>query len=384
MELLSSAVFAGRIGECERALAPFVDWSLVGVLRGEGDAAQLWERVDVLQPVLWAVMVSLAEVWRSVGVVPGAVVGHSQGEIAAACVAGGLSLEDAARVVALRSQALVRISGLGGMVSVSAPVVEVEELIAAWPGALSVAAVNGPSATVVSGDADALDAFLVACEERGVRARRLPVSYASHCGHVDVLEEELLEVLGPVAPVSSRVPFFSTVTGDWLDTADVDAAYWVRNLREQVGFEGATRALVGQGYGVFIEASAHPVLVNSVLETIEELAASASVVGSLRRDEGGWDRFLASVAGAWTEGVEVDWTTLLPGGRRVDLPTYAFQRQRYWVTGTDVALADPSSMGMGAVDHPLLGAALSLAQDGGLVLSGSLSCGPIRGSLTMR
>ncbi|MFF2655704.1 type I polyketide synthase, partial [Streptomyces sp. NPDC058045] len=342
VELLSSAVFAGRIGECERALAPFVDWSLVGVLRGEGDAVELWERVDVLQPVLWAVMVSLAEVWCSVGVVPGAVVGHSQGEIAAACVAGGLSLEDAARVVALRSQALVRISGLGGMVSVSAPVVEVEELIAAWPGALSVAAVNGPSATVVSGDADALDAFLAVCEERETRARRLPVSYAAHSRHVDALEEELLEALAPVAPVSSRVPFFSTVTGDWLDTADVDAAYWARNLREQVNFEGATRALLEQGYEWFIEVSAHPGLVHSVLETIEELALSASVVGSLRRDEGGWDRFMTSVAEAWVRGVEVDWAKVLPGGRRVDLPTYAFQRQRYWLelertSGSDAA-----------------------------------------------
>ncbi|MFF2655682.1 beta-ketoacyl synthase N-terminal-like domain-containing protein, partial [Streptomyces sp. NPDC058045] len=373
VELLdSSEVFARRIEECERALAPFVDWSLTGVLRGEGDAAELWERVEVLQPALWAVMVSLAEVWRSVGVVPGAVVGHSQGEIAAACVAGGLSLEDAARVVALRSQvAAAKVKDTGALATVSAPVAEVQELIAAWPDALSVGAVNGPGTTVVSGDNESLDALLAVCEERGIRSRRVPKSFASHSRHMDVLEDELLEVLAPVAPVSSQIPFFSTVTGDWLDTAHMDAAYWFRNMREPVTFGGATRALLEQGYGVFIEASGHPVLGHSVLETIEELAAPASVVGSLRRGEGGWDRFLGSVATAWTQGVEVDWTTLLPGGRRVELPTYAFQRERYWLTASDAAASAPS--GLSAAGHPLFDTAIPLAEEQGAVLTAQLS-----------
>ncbi|MFD4764542.1 SDR family NAD(P)-dependent oxidoreductase, partial [Streptomyces sp. NPDC058439] len=164
----TSPVFRERLAECETALAPYVDWSLTDVLLRDGDV----DRVDVVQPVLWAVMVSLAEVWRSAGVVPSAVVGHSQGEIAAACVAGWLSLDDAARVVALRSQALVAVAGGGGMVSVAVGREAVKGLM---PGTVSVAAVNGPSSTVVSGDDGALDAFMAECERQGIRTRRIPV-----------------------------------------------------------------------------------------------------------------------------------------------------------------------------------------------------------------
>ncbi|MEU2427883.1 beta-ketoacyl synthase N-terminal-like domain-containing protein, partial [Streptomyces sp. NPDC007851] len=191
-ELVSgSGVFAGRLAECGRALAPFVGWSLEEVLAG-GDEGGMLGRVDVVQPVLWAVMVSLAEVWRSLGVVPSVVVGHSQGEIAAACVAGVLSLEDGARVVALRSREIVRIAGRGGMTSVALAAVRVGEVLEGWHGRLSVAAVNGPSATVVSGDVEALGELESWCEGEGVRFRRVPVDYASHSAHVEEIEEALL------------------------------------------------------------------------------------------------------------------------------------------------------------------------------------------------
>ena len=151
----SSPVFAGRLVDCERALAPFTDWSLLEVLRGVEGAPE-FDRVDVVQPALWAVMVSLAALWRSVGIEPDAVVGHSQGEIAAAVVAGALSLEDAAKIVALRSKAIVKLAGTGGMVSVALPADEVRELVSQWDGAIDVAAHNGPVSTVVSGDPEAL------------------------------------------------------------------------------------------------------------------------------------------------------------------------------------------------------------------------------------
>ncbi|WP_344266985.1 acyltransferase domain-containing protein, partial [Streptomyces sodiiphilus] len=227
----SSPVFAGRLGECEGALSGFVDWSVSEVLRGVEGAPSL-ERVDVVQPVLWAVMVSLAEVWRACGVVPSAVVGHSQGEIAAAVVAGGLSLEDGARVAALRSLAIARgLAGRGGMLSVSLPVGEVRERIGAWGGRVSLAAVNGPGSVVVSGDPGALREVLAGCEAEGVRAKLIPVDYASHSAHVEAIREELLEVLGPVRPRSGDVPFRSTVTGEVMDTAGLDAEYWYTNLR---------------------------------------------------------------------------------------------------------------------------------------------------------
>ncbi|MDH6229310.1 acyl transferase domain-containing protein/short-subunit dehydrogenase/acyl carrier protein [Streptomyces sp. MJP52] len=204
VELLdTSPVFAARMAECAAALAPHTDWSLLDVVRsGEG-----LERVDVVQPVLWAVMVSLAELWRSHGVQPAAVIGHSQGEIAAAAVAGILSLQDAAKVVALRSRAITALAGLGGMVSVARAADAVRETIAAWDGRISVAAVNGPTSTVVSGDVDALDELITACESAGIRARKVDVDYASHSAHVEAIREELAASAGRHrAPAGRHAP----------------------------------------------------------------------------------------------------------------------------------------------------------------------------------
>ncbi|AJC56292.1 type I polyketide synthase [Streptomyces sp. 769] len=324
-ELLdSSPVFADSMRACAAALAPHIEWSLLDVL---ADAEAL-ERVDVVQPVLFAVMVSLAALWRSYGVEPAAVVGHSQGEIAAACVAGALSLEDAARVVALRSKALLALSGRGGMVSVSLPADEVAERLQRWDGRISIAAVNGPGSIVVSGDVDALDELLVDCEESGVRARRIPVDYASHSAQVEEIRDELLTILADISPRPSQVPFYSTVTVERIDTSVLDAEYWYRNLRQTVRFEETVQLLAEHGHRLFVESSAHPVLAMGIQETSEQIVA----LGSLRRDEGGLDRFLLSLAEAHVHGATVDWQTVFPGARRVDdLPTYAFQRQRYWL-----------------------------------------------------
>ncbi|WP_438491324.1 SDR family NAD(P)-dependent oxidoreductase [Streptomyces asiaticus] len=331
VELLdSSPVFAGRLAECEAALSGFVEWSLAEVL---GDEKALG-RVDVVQPALWAVMVSLAEVWRACGVTPAAVMGHSQGEIAAAVVAGALSLEDGARVVALRSQAIARgLAGHGGMMSVSLPVEEVRERIAAWDGRISVAAVNGPGAVVVSGEPEALRELLAQCEAEDVRAKLIPVDYASHSAQVEEIHDELLRILAPVRPRTSRIVFHSTVTGEPLDTAGLDAAYWARNLRETVRLETATRALLTSGHRLFVEVSPHPVLAAAIEATVEAAEGSAAVIGTLRREEGGPERMLLSLAQGYVHGAEVDWRGLFAGrgARRVDLPTYAFQRTRYWV-----------------------------------------------------
>ncbi|MFJ4851070.1 type I polyketide synthase [Streptomyces sp. NPDC088733] len=342
VELLdSSPVFAARIGECARALEPFTGWSLVDVLRGVEGAPSL-ERVDVVQPALFAVMVSLAEVWKAAGVRPAAVIGHSQGEIAAACVAGILSLEDAARVVALRSQAIGRVlAGLGGMVSVALPAAQVRERIAAWgENRISVAAVNGPSSVVVSGEVEALEELLASCEADGVRARRIAVDYASHSAQVDLLEDELGKLLAPIAPGEAQVPFLSTVTGEWVSGPELDGGYWFRNLRQTVELEQAVRTLLEQGFGVFVESSPHPVLTVGLQETVEDAGREAAVLGSLRRNEGGLERFWLSLGEAYVHGASVDWQAVFDGtgARHVDLPTYAFQREHYWLeSGTPEA-----------------------------------------------
>ncbi|MYQ50108.1 MULTISPECIES: type I polyketide synthase [unclassified Streptomyces] len=341
-----SGVFAGRMAECQQALAPFVDWSLAEALGSES----LLARVDVVQPVLWAVMVSLAEVWRSFGVTVDAVVGHSQGEVAAACVAGGLSLEDGARVVALRSRAVGVLAGRGGMASVSLPVDEVRGRLAGWGGRLSVAAVNGPSSTVVSGDADAVSELVEGCVTEGVRARLVEVDYASHSSHVEEIRERLLSDLAGVVPVSGSVPFFSTVTGGWLDTKSLDAGYWYRNLRDTVEFGKATETLLGEGFRFFIEASPHPVLTFGVQQTADKADTAGSaqgpavVVGTLRRGESGLDRFLTSLGEAHAGGLSPDWDRVFAGHRPdgVSLPTYPFQRRPYWLEDTGPAAGGPS------------------------------------------
>ncbi|MFD7552850.1 type I polyketide synthase, partial [Streptomyces sp. NPDC059816] len=376
VELLDSApVFAARIADCERALAPFVDWSLEAVLRGAAGTPPA-ERVDVVQPVLWAVMVSLAELWRSYGITPGAVIGHSQGEIAAACVAGALSLDDAARIVALRSRAIRALTGRGGMASIALPAEQVAEHLAPWDGRLSVAAVNGPASTVVSGDSEALDAFLDRTTALDIRRRRIPVDYASHSAHVEDIRAELLDQLAGVTPRPAAIPFYSTVTGARLDdTSVLDADYWYQNLRETVRFEQATRALLADGYQVLLESSPHPVLTVGMLETVEDAGADATALGTLRRDDGGPRRFTESLAELHLHGVSPDWDTVFADRRpgRVELPTYAFQREPYWLEDGAAPVADVTSAGLTPADHPLLGAVVVLADSDGLLLTGRLS-----------
>ncbi|RSN71061.1 type I polyketide synthase [Actinomadura sp. WAC 06369] len=353
-ELLeSSPVFAERVAECAAALERWVDWSLTDVLRGETEPGFL-DRVDVLQPASFAVMIGLAAVWESVGVRPDAVVGHSQGEIAAACVAGALSLDDAARVVALRSQAIAtELSGRGGMASVALSEADVAARLEPWAGRVEVAAVNSPVSVVIAGDADALDEAVEALDADGVRVRRIAVDYASHSSHVEDIEDTLAEALVGIEAQAPTIPLLSTVTGEWIsEVGEVDGDYWYRNLRNRVRFGPALSTLLDQGHGVFVEVSAHPVLV----QPISEIADDGVVVGSLRRDDGGMRRLLTSMAELHVRGVDVDWTSVLPpASGRVDLPTYAFDHRRYWLEPARSA-SDAASLGQAAADHPLLGA----------------------------
>ncbi|MGW0884894.1 SDR family NAD(P)-dependent oxidoreductase [Streptomyces sp. NPDC002671] len=367
--------FAGYIGECERALAPWTDWSLTEVLR-QADGAPDLTRVDVVQPALFAVMVSLARLWQHHGVKPSAVVGHSQGEIAAAYVAGALSLEDAAKVVAVRAAELARLTGSAGMASLRADERQVAELLAPWQGRVTIAAINSPSQVVVAGDTEALDGLTEECERRGTRIRRIDVDYASHSPQVEPMREELLAKLAGIAPQRARIPFYSAVTGEPIDTTGLDPEYWYRNLREPVRFAQATRALLDNGFTMFVEATPHAVLTAAVLDTAASVPDIPEPVtlGSLRRDEGGMARFAASLAEAWVNGADLDWATLVPGGTTVALPTYAFDRKRFWLEEESTGV-DPASLGVVAPDHPLLGAAVELADTGGLVLTGRLSAG---------
>ncbi|MCX4759401.1 type I polyketide synthase [Streptomyces sp. NBC_01275] len=359
VELLdTSAVFAESIADCEAALAPHVEWSLTDVLRG----GEPLTRVDVVQPALFALMVSLAAVWRSLGVEPAAVVGHSQGEIAAAVVAGALSLEDGAKIAALRSRAILKLAGHGGMISLPLTSQDTAGLLEQRTDRISIAALNGPHTTIVAGDATALDELLAHCEADGLRARRIDVDYASHTHHVEAIQDDLAEALAGIVPRTSTTPFYSTVTGAPIDTTELTGGYWYTNLRQTVRFTEATRAALADGHTAFLECSPHPVLTPAIGDTTE----TGAVTGTLRRDEGGWQRLLASAAHLHAHGTPITWPTTWTAAP-IDLPTYPFQRDRYWLDATSSArITDPAG-------HPLLDASIPLAGSDGLILTGRLS-----------
>jgi polyketide synthase 7 len=358
-----SDVFRAQLDACAEALAPHVDWNLLDELAGP------LERVDVVQPALWAVMISVAALWQHHGVTPDAVLGHSQGEIAAAYVAGALSLEDSAAVVALRSKAITRLAGTGGMASVQLSAAGTAQRIERYDGAVEIAAVNGPGSTVVSGTPADLADLVASCEADGVRARIIPVDYASHSAHVEALRDEITTALAGIRPRPTTVPFHSTVTDELVAGPELDAEYWVRNLRRTVAFADGTRSLLDQGHRTFVEVSAHPVLTTAIAATAEEAETEVVVLESLRRDDGGPERWHTALAKAFVTGVDVDWHV---EPAMADLPTHPFQRRRYWLQEPAPA-GDATSLGLRSADHPLLGAVVRTADADTLLLTGRLS-----------
>jgi acyl transferase domain-containing protein/surfactin synthase thioesterase subunit len=368
----SSAVFRGRIMECEQALTPHVGWRLSEVLR-EAAGAPAWDRLDVLQPTLFAIMVSLAALWRSCGVEPSAVAGHSQGEIAAAVVAGALTLQDAAHIVAVRGHALAKLTGRGGMLSAALSPDDAERAISSLGGQVVIAAVNGPRSVILSGDAAALDELLAALTAKGVRARKVLAGYASHSAQVEAVRDRLLAELAFIQPRPGDIAFYSAVTGGPLDGGTLDAGYWYRNLRQPVRFDQVTRRLLESGHGMFVEVSPHPVLIPGIQETLDDLGhpEEAVVTGSLNRQQSGTASFLTSLAELHVRGLAVQWESIFAGHTRViDLPTYAFAHKTYWAPVRQGTAGPPVDHQLA---HPLLDTQTQLANGGDLVLSGRAS-----------
>ncbi|WP_460308203.1 type I polyketide synthase [Actinocorallia aurea] len=321
-----SPVFRQAMRECAEELAPLWGRRLTDVLRSGA-----LERTEIVQPALFAVMVSLARLWRAAGVRPSAVVGHSQGEIAAACVAGALSLADACRVVVLRSRALTALEGTGGMASVPLDARGTRELLGRVGGDLDLATLNGPRATVVGGDPADLGRLLALCEAEGVDARRVEVSYASHTGAVDRIEDEILDGLAGITPRTPSVPLHSTLTGTVVDGPAMDASYWFDNLRGTVRFAPVIADLVARRHRTFVEVSPHPVLTLGIQETLDDAGALGTVTGTLRKGSGGLGQFLTAAVALPDADDTLDLAPLQPAGAPVDLPVHRFAGARHWI-----------------------------------------------------
>ncbi|MFI1126942.1 type I polyketide synthase [Streptomyces hygroscopicus] len=366
--------FADKLRECAAVIDPLVGWSLLDTVLGREGAADQ-QHSDVAQPVLFSVMVSLAALWEAHGVRPAAVVGHSQGELAAACVAGVLTLEDAATVVVRRSRLFAQeLPGRGMMAAVELSADGVRRRIAERNAPVDLAVVNGPAAVTVAGEPDEIERFVADCKADGIRARVVVRAGASHCALVEPLREPLRELLDGVPHHPPRIALYSTVTGGPLGADDLNPGYWFRNAREPVDFQAAVVALLGHGHRAFVECSPHPLLLSALLDTADETGHQPAAVGTLRRGEGGRERFLRSLAEAHVRGLAVDWDAPLDGtgARRTDLPTYPFQRRHHWLSPA-TGPSDVAAAGLAPADHPLLGAVLTAVDGDRTVLTGRLS-----------
>ncbi|WBB80650.1 beta-ketoacyl synthase N-terminal-like domain-containing protein [Micromonospora sp. WMMD882] len=339
-------VFRQAIEECAAAMAPYVSWSLVDELRADGSTSRL-DQIDVVQPTTWAVQVALAALWRSWGIVPDAVVGHSMGEVAAAHVAGALDLADAARVICRRSALVRRIRGRGTMAVVELPLAEARAAIAGLEDQLAIAVSNSPTSTVLSGDTTAIETVLKTLTERDVFCRQVRVDFASHSPQVDELRDDLLAELRTVTPRAATVPFHSTVTGRPTDGRELTAAYWADNLREPVLFATVLGDLVTSAPTQVVEISPHPILLPSVEQCARHAGVAVAALPSLRRDEDERAVLLGTLGALWTLGHRVDWRRQHPTDRTaLRLPRYPWQRQRCWLEFDPAGTTSTGSAGV--------------------------------------
>ncbi|WP_327292735.1 type I polyketide synthase [Streptomyces sp. NBC_01198] len=371
--LRTDPVFAQHIEACHHALAPFTDWHLIDTLNQAPSSADP-ERVDVIQPMLWATMISLARLWQHHGLTPSAVIGHSQGEIAAAHIAGALTLNDSARIIALRSQTFSSIAGRGTMLHVPLPADEITTRLPQHPG-VTIATLNSPISTTLSGDTHAIHHLHQALQDEHVDSRLVPVDYASHSPHIDPLRERILTDLAPITPHASTIPFYSTTRPqpDPTDTTTLNPTYWYDNLRQPVQLHTTTTHLITTGHTLYIEPSPHPVLTHAIHQTAENHPHGQPItaLGTLRRNHGGPTQLTTALAHAHTHNAPLTWTTHFTDTPTTDLPTYAFQTTHYWLTPPAPA-GDLARVGLWETGHPLIAAAVHLP-DGGALYTGRIS-----------
>lgn len=351
-------VFRAKVDECDALLAPLLGWSVRAELTAAAESSRLAE-TEVAQPALFTLQVALAALLESWGVVPDAVIGHSIGEVAAAHVCGALPLAEAARLVSLRGKIMQRATGLGKMAWIALPAKEVAAVIAGRESQVGIGAVNDPASTVLSGEGESLDEVVASLSERGIQCRPLRVNYAFHSPQMTALAAELAGTLGEVERRRTSLPMYSAVTGAAVDGLSLDAEYWRRNVRDPVQFAAAVQSAYEGGGRLFLEVGPHPVLTANLQQCLSGGKDEAHVVFTLRRDGDDHRSILAALGGVYAHGAISDLHGLFShGGSCVTLPTYPFQRERFWLERAVRRVGgggDPAS-------HPLLGRSLRPAR----------------------
>ncbi len=349
--------FRDVIERCDQAMKPLVAWSLIEQLTA---LETRLSDIDVIQPALCAIEIALAAAWRAWGVEPDAVVGHSMGEVAAACIAGALTLDEAMLIICTRSRLMKRVSGQGAMAVVNLPVDQAQAAIGSYADRLSVAVSNSPQSSVLSGDPGTLDTVIKALQSRNVFCRPVQVDVAAHSPHMDALRAELETALRNLKPQAARQPIYSTVTGRLINGEELAAAYWSRNLREPVMFSAAVQQMIADGITTFIELSPHPILLAAIEQGLQHRQLTGLALPSLRREEDEQTVLLASLGALYAHGYDIAWSQLYPQGQLVSLPPYPWQHERFWF---EAPAAVSKATWLAELDHPLLGARLpELAQ----------------------
>ncbi|AUX31437.1 MULTISPECIES: type I polyketide synthase [Sorangium] len=330
-------VFRAALEECDELVRRHAGFSLLGELTAPEERSRLAE-TEVAQPAIFAVQVALARLWGSWGVAPGAVVGHSVGELAAAHVAGALGLDEAARLVVLRGRVMQQAAGRGRMASVAMPADEAARVIEGHAGRLSIAAINDPGSVVLAGDDDALAEVVQRLALRQVPCRMLRVNYAFHSQQMAAFQGELARALSWLAPRPPALAMYSTVTQARVAGGDLDAAYWARSIREPVRFAGAIARAIADGHRDFLEVGPHPALTGNLEQCLLDRGEQGIALPTLRRGQDERRCLLQSLGALYAHGHAIDWKRLYPsGGRCVSLPAYPWQRQRYWMEPSEAA-----------------------------------------------
>ncbi|MFI1919578.1 HAD-IIIC family phosphatase [Nocardia sp. NPDC020380] len=368
--LACSEEFRAEFEQCDKVFGALLGWSLVNKL-AELTAAELLES-PIVQPLLFAAMAGLTAVWRAAGVTPDAVVGHSQGEVAAAYCAGVLELGDAARIVVARSRLMHAVPEPGAMALVGLPVDEVRGRLADRDGRVSVAAVNVRRSTIVTGEQAAVEELLAELDREGVYTRlgAAGIGFGGHSRLIETIREPLLAELGDITTNAPATQWYSTVTGELVPSEPIDPAYWYQNARQTVLFMPTIERMIADGFRYFVELGVHPSLTAAVQSVSESLDREVVAVGSLVRDQDGPTSLARAQAALYVAGHELDWTGSVPEYGRVDLPTYAFDERRFW---TERSNRDTAALGLEEVAHPVLGAVVPQPDSDGVILTGRLS-----------
>ncbi len=356
--LRDDAVFAESMRESDAIIQTYAGWSVIDVLQDDALAGRV-DDTDVFQPLLVSLQLALADSWMAMGVIPGAVIGHSVGEVSAACIAGALSRQDALHLAVDRGRLMQELASTGSMLAVEGDESVIHEVVA-LNGTVVIAACNAPGMLTLSGTAEAIARARADLEAHGVTCHAVRVTRAFHSAAIEAASTALGRVCADLAPRATTIPFHSSVTGSRMDGTRLDADYWVRNARQTVQFAGAVEELLAGDVGAMIEISPHPVLLAPLQRVATHVRSSAAspvvmpLVPTWRRGRGERATMLASAGALWCAGVSVDReATFHAPGRRLSLPPYRWQRRRAWA-GTALPMGRPRGPGASSDDDTRL------------------------------